>query len=47
MQTTLEQPKQNVAEIHEYMQITVAKVKERRNLNPRSATNGPEGIVSN
>ena len=29
------------------MQTTVAKVKERRNLNPRSATNGLKGTVSN
>ena len=45
--TTLEQAKQNVTEIHKYMQTTVAKVKERRNLNARSVTNGPEGTVSN
>ena len=38
--TTLEQAKQNVTEIHGYMQTTVAKVKERRNLNSRSATKG-------
>ena len=44
--TTLEQAKQNVTEIHEYMQTTVAKVKERRNLNPRSATSGPEGTFT-
>ena len=29
------------------MQTTVAKVKERRNLNPRSATNSHGGTVSN
>ena len=45
--TTLEQAKQNVTEIQEYMQTTVAKVKERKNLNPRSASNDLEGIVSN
>ena len=45
--TTLEQAKQNVTEIQEYMQTTVAKVKERKNLNPRSASNDHEGIVSN
>ena len=45
--TTLEQAKQNVTEIHKYMQTTVVTVKERRNLNPRSATNSPEGTVSN
>ena len=45
--TTLEQAKQNVSEMHEYMKSTVAKVKERKNLNPMSATNGPESTVSN
>ena len=43
--TTLDQAKQNVTDIHEYMQTTFAKVKERRNLNPRSAPNGPEDTV--
>ena len=42
--TTLEQ---DVTEIHEYMQTTIAKVKERRNPIPKSATNGPEGTISN
>ena len=42
----LEDAKQKVNEINGYIRCTVAKVKERINLNPRSATNGPEGTVS-
>ena len=43
---SLKQAKQNVKKIDNYVRGTVSKVKERYQLSEMSATNGPQGTVS-
>ena len=43
---SLKQAKQNVTKIDNYVRGTVSKVKERYQLSETSATNGPQGTVS-
>ena len=42
----MKQAKQNVTKIDNYVRGTVSKVKERYQLSETSATNGPQGTVS-
>ena len=43
---SLKQAKENVTKIDSYVKDTVSKVKERYQLSETSATNGPQGTVS-
>jgi len=43
---SLKQAKENVTKIDNYARGTVSKVKERYQLSETSATNGPQGPVS-
>ena len=45
-EVSLKQVKQNVTKIDNYARVTVSKVKERYQLSETSATNDPQGTVS-
>ena len=45
-EVSLKQAKENVTKIANYVKDTVSKVKERYQLSETSATNGPQGTVS-